>query len=137
MIYFALLLALMALPACNSPQRYETNNAAAESWLAANAGKASGNVSGLWKETTFEDWGDAKLEQRGNKITGILGSYEVNGVMNGSRVYLALRADRWYYYSVEAQHSGSALKGRFSRGVPVMLTKGKSHEFEFRRVGRE
>jgi hypothetical protein len=137
MKHLLLLVLVIALPACNSPQRYMANNQSAEAWLAGHVGKAAVNVSGKWKDATYEDWGDAEFLQRGNKITGTLGGYEVNGVVNGSRVYLALMADKWYYYSVEAQHSGSVLKGRYSRGVPVQLTKNKSREFEFRRLSRE
>lgn len=137
-LFLLVLVALaFALPACNSPQRYQANNQTAETWLASNAGKASGNLTGKWKDATYEEWGDAELVQRGNKVTGTLGNYEVNGVVNGSRVYLALMADKWYYYSVEAQHSSSVLKGRYSRGVPVQLTESKSHEFEFRRMNVE
>ena len=72
--------------------------------------------------------------QRGNKITGMLGDYEVDGVMNGSRVFLALKADDWYYYSVEAVHKGPVLEGLYSRGVPVRLTKGQSERFLLRRA---
>ena len=72
--------------------------------------------------------------QRGNKITGMLGDYEVDGVMNGSRVFLALKADDWYYYSVEAVHKGPVLEGLYSRWVPVRFTKGQSERFLLRRA---
>jgi hypothetical protein len=127
-------LAAVLLTACNSPQRFEANRTAAQSWLSGKAGAARGDVSGAWRDGTREAWGDASLVQRGNKITGKLGDYEVDGVMNGSRVFLALKADDWYYYSVEALHKGSVLEGRYSRGVPVRLTKGQSEPFLFRRA---
>jgi hypothetical protein len=127
---------LLAVPlaACNSPQRFEANRSAAQAWLAAQAGASAGNVSGQWRDVTADAWGDAELVQRGNKITGTLGNYEVEGVVNRSRVFLALKADAWYYYSVEAVHKGAVLEGRYSRGVPVQLTKGKSRPFELRRA---
>jgi hypothetical protein len=127
-------LAAVLLTACNSPQRFEANRTAAQSWLSGKAGTARGDVSGAWRDGTREAWGDASLVQRGNKITGTLGDYEVDGVMNGSRVFLALKTDDWYYYSVEALHKGSVLEGRYSRGVPVRLTKGQSEPFLFRRA---
>jgi hypothetical protein len=129
-----LLLTAVLLTACNSPQRFEANRSAAQTWLTGQAGTARGNVTGAWRDATRDAWGDARLVQRGNKITGTLGDYEVDGVMNGSRVFLALKTDDWYYYSVEALHKGSVLEGRYSRGVPVRLTKGQSEPFVFRRA---
>ena len=127
-------LAAVLLTACNSPQRFEANRTAAQSWLSGKAGTARGDVSGAWRDGTREAWGDARLVQRGNKITGTLGDYKVDGVMNGSRVFLALKADDWYYYSVEALHKGPVLEGLYSRGVPVRLIKGQSEPFLFRRA---
>ena len=125
-------LAAVLLTACNSPQRFEANRTAAQSWLSGKAGTAQGDLSGAWRDGTREDWGEGSLVQRGNKITGMLGDYEVDGVMNGSRVFLALKADDWYYYSVEAVHKGPVLEGLYSRGVPVRLTKGQSERFLLR-----
>ena len=128
------LLAAILLAGCNSPQRFEANRASAQSWLSSMEGTARGDVSGTWQDGTRDAWGDARLVQRGNKIGGTLGNYEVDGVMSGSRVFLALKADDWYYYSVEAVHKGAVLEGRYSRGVPVRLTKGKSDPFVFRQA---
>ena len=127
-------LAAVLLTACNSPQRFEANRTAAQSWLSGKAGTARGDVSGAWRDGTREAWGDARLVQRGNKITGTLGDYKVDGVMNGSRVFLALKADDWYYYSVEALHKGPVLEGLYSRGVPVRFIKGQSEPFLLRRA---
>ena len=127
-------LAAVLLTACNSPQRFEANRTAAQSWLSGKAGTAQGDLSGAWRDGTREDWGEGRLVQRGNKITGMLGDYEVDGVMNGSRVFLALKADDWYYYSVEAVHKGPVLEGLYSRGVQVRLTKGQSERFLLRRA---
>lgn len=129
--------AVVVLTGCNSPQRFEANHASARQWLAAQTGSASGNVSGAWKDATRDDWGQANLVQRGNKITGTLGLYEVEGVMVGPRVFLALKADDWYYYSVEAIQNGSSLEGYYSRGVPIRLVKGDSYRFAFRRIAAD
>jgi hypothetical protein len=131
--FLPLLVVAVLLVGCNSPQRFEANRTAAHTWLSSRDGTAGGNLTGTWKDATTDAWGDASLVQRGNKITGTLGNYEVDGVMSGSRVFLALKADDWYYYSVEAVHKGSVLEGRYSRGVPVQLTERKSEPFVFRR----
>lgn len=129
-----LLASVLLLSACNSPQRFEANHAAARQWLAAQAGKAGSNLTGKWKDATRDDWGNAELVQRGNKISGTLGVYEVEGVVNGPRVSLALKTDDWYYYSVEAIHKGASLEGFYSRGVPIRLVKGDCDPFSFRRA---
>jgi hypothetical protein len=130
---FLLLLALGALTGCNSPERYEANRQAAQGWLSAKAGSTKANASGKWTDATSDGWGDANLVQRGNRITGTLGNYEVDGVANGSQVFLALHSDRWYYYSVEAVNSGSVMRGRYAKGFPVNPKKS-GDQFEFRRV---
>jgi len=129
-----LLGAVFLLAGCNSPQRFEANRSAAQAWLNSQAGTARGNVSGTWRDATPDAWGDARLEQRGYKITGTLGNYEVDGVMSGSRLYLALKSDNWYYYSVEAVHKGRVIEGLYARGVPAKMTKSNSRPFEFRRA---
>jgi hypothetical protein len=127
------LLAAAVLSACNSPERYEANRKAAEGWLSAQTGSAHGNVSGKWTDATYDGWGDAELVQKGNKISGKLGNYDVTGVANGSRVFLALSSDRWYYYSVEAEHAGSILRGHYAKGFPVNPKKS-GDPFVFQRV---
>lgn len=130
---FIPLFILVCVAGCNSPKRYEANRKAAEGWLSAEVGTARGNVSGKWTDATIDGWGDAELVQKGNKISGTLGNYEVNGVANGSKIFLALSSDKWYYYSVQAEHSGSVLKGHYSKGFPVK-PKADGNPFEFQRV---
>ena len=116
--FLLLLVVALGLTACNSPKRYAANQAAGESWLAANTGQANVNISGKWKDATADDWGDAHFSQTGNKVKGTLGVYEVSGVVKGSRVHLALKTDNWIYYTVVAEKKGDVLEGRYMRGVP-------------------
>jgi hypothetical protein len=136
MKFISLLVAAALLSACNSPKRFEANRSAAESWLSSQVGAARGNVTGKWTDASRDGWGDADLVQKGSRISGTLGNYEVNGVANGSRVFLALKSDGWFYYSAEAEDSGSVLKGQYVKGVPDRsyhkLAGGSP--FEFRRV---
>ena len=131
-----LLVAAVLLCACNSPKRFEANRSAAESWLSSKAGTARGNVTGKWTDATRDGWGDADLVQKGSRISGTLGSYEVNGVANGSRLYLALKSSDWYYYCAEAEDTGSVFKGQYVKGVPYRSYHNLAGglPFEFRRV---
>jgi len=110
------LLVVLALPACNTAEKYAANNAAAKQWLAANAGASYIDVSGRWHA---DSWGGAMLTQTANKITGTIGDYTVNGVVKGRVVYLALSEDRWIYYTIIAKLTSSgALEGYYSGDVP-------------------
>ncbi len=130
---FLLLLGVaVGLTGCNSPKRYAANQAAGESWLAANTDKATVNITGKWKDVTADEWGDAHFSQTGNKVKGTVGIYEANGVVKGSRVHLALKTDNWIYYTVVADKKGDALEGRYSRGVP--FNEKSKAPFVFRKV---
>jgi hypothetical protein len=118
------LLLVLALPACNTAEKYAANNAAAKNWLDANAGKSYINVSGRWHA---ESWGGALLTQTGNKITGTIGEYTANGVVKGSTVYIALSSDGWVYYTVMAKPAPTgALEGFYCGDVPFSPTDEKT-----------
>lgn len=131
-----LLLAAAALAACNSPQRYNTNHASARTWLDSDAGGAAANLTGKWTDATEEEWGEANLVQKNGRVTGTLGNYEVDGVVSGARVNLALKSDNWYYYSVVAVLRDGVIDGYYSRQFPPKLVKGESPPFRFKRVSR-
>jgi hypothetical protein len=129
-----LLVVAAALSACNSTQRYKGNQTAAQAWLDSNAGAPAADLTGRWVDATDDGWGEANLVQRDGKITGTLGSYQVDGVMSGARVNLALKSEDWYYYSVVAVLRGSALEGYYSSGFPERLVRGESLPFRFERA---
>jgi len=131
---FFLLLAVVSLSACNSTQRYESNRSAAQTWLDSNSGRPAANLAGKWRDATDEGWGEASLVQKAGRISGTLGNYEVDGVVAGPRVNLALKSDNWYYYSVTAVNRGGVVEGYYSTEFPPKLIKGKSQPFRFERV---
>jgi hypothetical protein len=116
--FLLLLMSVVFLTSCNSPKRYAANQAAGVNWLAANTGKETVNITGKWKDVTEDEWGDAHFSQSGHKVKGTIGIYEVDGVVKGSQVHLALKTDNWIYYTVVADKKGDLLEGRYSRGVP-------------------
>jgi len=66
-------------------------------WLSAKGGaaKASVNITGKWKDAmnesdSFLSWGQGELVQKGDAVTGNIGTYEVKGKVSGSTVYLVL-----------------------------------------------
>jgi len=70
-------------------------------WLEAKAGKASDNISGKW--TTYDraapNWGEANFIQDGSRFYGTLGSYYVDGSIDGDHLYLVLSSGKKVYYT--------------------------------------
>ena len=109
-------LLMIALPGCNLAERYHENNAATAQWIAANAGTPSINISGKWHS---DDWGDAVLTQKGNRVTGYIGKYPVGGSIKGNTVFLALTDDGWTYYTAIVELTWQKnLEGSYSDSVP-------------------
>ncbi|MBU1236916.1 MAG: hypothetical protein KJ634_02090 [Gammaproteobacteria bacterium] len=93
-ILLAALLAL-TLSAC-ALTRKDTNP-----WLEAKAGKTGENISGKWTTAggVGANWGEANFIQDGTRFYGTLGSYYVDGSINGDHIYLALSSGKKVYYT--------------------------------------
>lgn len=114
-----LVVLVLGLAGCNLKEKYARNNAAADSWLAANRGAAGTNITGAW-EAHDSGWGSIRFEQSGSRITGAMGNYSVRGVVSGSRVFLTLHSDGWVYYTATLRKSGTLLTGFYSSSVPFI-----------------
>lgn len=70
-------------------------------WLDSKAGKTSDNISGKW--TTYggvgANWGEANFIQDGSRFYGTLGSYYVDGSINGDHIFMALSSGKKVYYT--------------------------------------
>ncbi len=109
-----LLVSAFAFSGCNE-EKYAKNQSSKTAWLSSVSGKATTDVSGMWQSS---DWGTGQLSQSGNKITGNLGSYTVEGKLNGRSVYLALNSGGWTYYTARLRKNGDNLSGSYSSSVP-------------------
>ena len=68
-----------------------------ENWIASKTDKPEVNVSGRWSSP---EWGEASLQQEGNRITGVLGDYPVKGAISGKVLYLMMYSgDRVHYFA--------------------------------------
>jgi hypothetical protein len=107
----------LALPGCNLAERYQQNNAATAQWIDAKAGIPKINISGAWQS---DDWGDAVLTQKGNRVTGYVGKYPIGGSIKDHTVYLAITDDGWTYYTavLQADFPVRTLTGFYSDEVP-------------------
>jgi len=70
-------------------------------WLEARAGNASENITGKWTSSggLGANWGEANFIQDGSRFYGTLGSYYVDGSINGEHLYLALSSGKKVYYT--------------------------------------
>jgi hypothetical protein len=69
------------------------------------------NIEGEW---TSDVLGNGVLIQKDNMITGSLGSYEVQGAVNGDNVYLLIGYAGTFYYSAILQPYKTLLIGKYS-----------------------
>lgn len=99
-----------------SNERYSRNNEFARAWLSDQILPAEVNVSGSWRS---RDWGDGLLSQADQKITGNVGKYTIEGVASGSKVYLLVSSEGWYYYSMVLEMPAPhVLIGYYSPSIP-------------------
>lgn len=110
------LLTVLSLSSCKTARHFEQNRAAGDAWLAQYTSRATTNVGGVW---VASDWGLAKLEQDGRKVTGMIDSFQVEGVVSGNTAYLLISENNWIYYTAVLQKTApSRLSGHFSYSVP-------------------
>ena len=95
-ILAASLLAL-SLAACSATMSKSDTNP----WLDLRAGAADYDISGAWDTSGSwgGDWGQANFIQDGARFYGQLGSYTVDGSLNGNYMYLALSSGSKVYYT--------------------------------------
>ena len=72
-------------------------------WLSKIAGNDPPeiNITGKWRDTAgtgMLTWGEGFLTQDQNRVTGVIGDYNIIGIVSGKKVYLVfLYGDRIYY----------------------------------------
>lgn len=114
----AVLLAL-TLSAC-ALTRTDTNP-----WLEAKAGATNDNISGKW--TTYDratpNWGEANFIQEGSRFYGTLGSYYVDGSINGDHLYLVLSSGKKVYYTARLNKTPDGYVGKVVQGAIIEQTR--------------
>lgn len=84
-------------------------------WLAIKEGKADVIVDGSYSNPS---WGGAVLVQKGNKVSGNLGVYEIEGVVNGKIIYLMIRYwEKLYFTAVLDASQPGKIMGNCYRGI--------------------
>jgi hypothetical protein len=91
-------------------------------WLESKAGKTNDNISGKW--TTYggagPNWGEANFIQDGSRFYGTLGSYYVDGSINGDHLYLVLSSGKKVYYTARLNKSpDGGYAGKVAEGAII------------------
>jgi hypothetical protein len=111
-------------------------------WLSKIAGNDPPeiNITGKWRDTAgtgMLTWGEGSLAQDQNKVTGVIGDYNVIGIVSGKKVYVVfLYHDRTYYTArlelsqqfVQDELVGSYFKAKDKeqkKPYPISFTKLK------------
>jgi hypothetical protein len=115
---YLLLIFALCFAGCSTAEKYAANQASTKSWLESKAGAARIRVDGAWEALEYGWGGPGRFEQKGNRITGALGNYTVNGVVNGSTVYLAFISNGWTYYTAVLKMRNGMLGGFYSSSIP-------------------
>jgi len=98
----------------------------ARDWLDSHAVAAVPeiNVEGYW---TSSEWGESQLYQRGHHVTGSIGGYSVQGVVNRKIAYLVLPNVNHPRFTVVLWYDkAGVLVGNWLRGA---ITAGPGHGY--------
>jgi len=92
------------------------------------------DITGRWRDTQgsgFFTWGEGYLKQEQNKISGVIGDYNINGVVSGKIVYLVFLYRGTVYYTARLELFEGLLTGNYfkandkkqKRGYPTSFVK--------------
>jgi hypothetical protein len=92
------------------------------------------NVTGKWRDTEGSGlltWGEGHLRQEQNKVSGVIGDYNVIGIVSGKKVYLVFLYRGAVYYTARLEMSQDLLTGNYfnakdkeqKKGYPTSFTK--------------
>lgn len=122
-----------SLAACGSLTRSDT-----QPWLEQRMGTTEHHIAGQWSTggSWGGNWGDANLIQDGSRFYGQLGSYTVDGTLNGNAMYMVLSAGKKVYYTAalkrdqDGNYAGKVAQGSIidhngaqAEGYQVMILR--------------
>lgn len=102
-------------------------------WLDQRAGKSEYDISGRWDSGSSwsGSWGEANFIQDGARFYGQLGSYNVEGAVNGNAMYLALSAGkRVYYTALLKRDADGAYAGKVVQDILVDSARADSSSYQ-------
>jgi len=113
------LIVLLFLLSCAARLAKKDTNA----WLDTKTNTSELNLTGKWDAggEFSGGWGEGNFTQEGNKISGTLGMYEVEGIVSGNEVYFVITSGGKVYYTAKlnASEGGNKFTGKACEGVII------------------
>ena len=92
------------------------------------------DITGRWHDTQgsgFFTWGEGYLKQEQNEISGVIGDYNIKGVVSGKIVYLVFLYGGRVYYTARLELFEGLLTGSYFKandkkqksGYPISFSK--------------
>ncbi|MBN2590199.1 MAG: hypothetical protein JXA96_10080 [Sedimentisphaerales bacterium] len=107
-----------------------------DSWLVSISKNipAEIDISGKWYDAEGSylfGWGEGYLKQEQNKVSGIIGSYNIKGIVSGKQVYLVFMYGGSVCYTARLEMVNNLLAGSYfeandrkqKKGYTIMFTK--------------
>lgn len=113
--FFIIAATALLLTACAGLSRTDGND-----WLERKAAPTNESIAGKWTSAGnwTSNWGEGNFIQDGSRFYGQMGSYYVDGALNGEHVYMVFSSGRKVYYS-------AILKKTSDGGFAGKATQGK------------
>jgi hypothetical protein len=90
------------------------------------------DISGRWCDAQgsgFFTWGEGYLHQEQNKIRGVIGDYNITGIISGKTVYLVFLYRGTVYYTAHLEMFQDSLTGNYFKATDKEQTKGYPTSF--------
>jgi len=85
------------------------------------------DITGRWRDAQgggFFTWGEGNLRQEGNKVSGVIGNYNITGIVSGKTVYLVFLYAGTVYYTARLEMFQDLLNGNYFKATDKEQTKG-------------
>jgi hypothetical protein len=89
-------------------------------------------ITGKWRDKQgigLYTWGQGYLHQEQNKISGVIGDYDIKGVVSGKIVYLVFLNDDTVYYTARLEMVNNLLTGNYFKANDKEQKKGYPASF--------
>ncbi|HUL30191.1 MAG TPA: hypothetical protein VLZ03_07010 [Thermodesulfobacteriota bacterium] len=74
-------------------------------------------------------WGEGYLHQKEDKITGVIDSYDIEGIVSGKTVYIVLMYGSHVHYTARLEILGELLTGYYFDATDKEQKKGSRTSF--------
>jgi len=85
------------------------------------------DITGRWCDAQgsgFFTWGEGNLRQEGNKVKGVIGDYNITGIVSGKIVYFVFLYAGTVYYTAHLEMFQDSLTGNYFKAKDKEQTKG-------------